>query len=232
MKNQSIQNLIDEHLKPKEEEEPYIPTSWHVSKLGSCLTGIYLERIGVKAESTFDERTLRVFNAGKIFEDWLIDIIKETGEQYETQTRLEDKKLGVSGKLDLKMIVDGEPVIYEIKSKNSRAFWYMVKKGEGPMKQHIYQLWTYLYLTNTPKGILVYISKDDLCIQEYIVYLENKQIREVTLNQIETLNRAMKLKLPPPPPPKDSWQAKYCRWHKQCIAQKEYLKINKKIYGN
>jgi CRISPR/Cas system-associated exonuclease Cas4 (RecB family) len=217
--NQTIQTLIDKKI--AEGRNEYTPTSWNISKLGSCLTGMYLERLGVKPDTDFDERTLRVFNVGNIFEDWVVDIIKSIGKEVETQTRLEDKKLGVSGKLDLK--VDG--VIYEIKSKHSKAFWYMLKQGK-PMSQHEEQLWTYLYLTNTEKGILVYVSKDDLAIQEYPVYLENKEIKERVFSQLKILNEAWEKKLPPPPPDDKSWQAKYCRWHKQCLVCKEYLTIN------
>lgn len=223
--NQTIQNLIDKKI--IEDREVFTPTSWNVSRLGSCLTGVYLERLGIKPDVDFDERTLRVFNVGRIFEDWVIDIIKSTGKEVETQTRLEDKKLNLVGKFDLK--VDG--IIYEIKSKHSRAFWHMIKRG-GAMEQHEDQLWTYLYLTKTEKGIIVYISKDDLAIQEYPVYLENEEIKNRVMTQLKVLKVAWEKQLPPPPPDKDTWQAKYCRWHHKCLSLDKYLNVSiKKLYG-
>jgi len=186
---------------------------------------MYLERKGIIPDEDFDERTLRVFSVGNIFEDWVVDTIKATGKEVETQVRVEDKKLGVSGKIDLKM----DNVLYEIKSKHSKAFWYMLKK-DAPMQQHEEQLWTYLYLTNIEKGYIVYVSKDDLAIQEYPVYLENEDIKNSVFTQLKVLNLAWKKELPPPPPEKDTWQSKYCRWHKQCLKQPKYLNIKQNIY--
>lgn len=212
----TIQTLINEAVR---RDEKKAINSWHPSKLGSCLCGAYLERMGVTPDTEFDDRTLRVFSAGKHFEEWLCDLIKDGHADIQEQVRIEWPKMNVTGYADL---IIGDTV-YEIKSKHSRAFWWMVKKNEGPGKHHMMQLWTYLKVLEKERGELVYVSKDDLAIQQYPVYLNDKKLEKAVLAELTTLNQAWERKLPPRPAKEDTWQAKYCRFHKQCVTQPNYL---------
>lgn len=219
-----IQKLIDEAVKKPRAKKAI--TSWHISKLGSCLRGVYLERRGYKPDKPIDDRTLRVFDVGNKTEDWMVELIKSVrGVEAETQIRVEDKKLGVSGYIDLKLKQNGETELYEIKSKHSRAFWYMKDKAGGPNRHHEYQLWTYLWLSGIKKGSLVYVSKDDLSILQYPVLRNDKQLKKEVFEQLEILNDCLKNNLLPPLPDKKSWQHKYCRFHQQCLAIEEVKTI-------
>jgi len=204
--NDKILALREEHNKPIE--------SWHCSKLGSCLRGVYFERLGVKPDKEFTERELRIFDAGKMFENWVVGLIG-IGE---TQVRVEDKSLNVSGYTDL-VIEDGkEKRVIELKTKHSRSFWYMVDKGEGANRQHMYQLWLYLKLLNIPEGSIIYISKDDLTMVEFPVRLSDKQLGKEVLDELNLLNRAWKSKDPSILPLVDDkdWRARFCRFHSHC----------------
>lgn len=225
----SLWGLVDKALSTEREKREI--TSWHASGLGSCPTGRYLERLGVEPDEEFDERTLRVFSAGKKFEDWILDLalegLKGSPDAQislirEVPAKLED--WGVSGRADAVVEVSGEKVVYEIKSKHSRAFHWMSKKGEGAMRQHEMQLWVYLKALNIPEGRILYISKDDLCFLEYIVRLDDTVLGQEVALEVELLNRAWALKVPPKPiaDPK-AWQNTYCRWHKKCVSQEKYL---------
>jgi len=221
-----IQNLMNKAIAEERREKKEI-TSWHISKLGSCLRGLYLERMGVEPDQPFDDRTLRIFNVGNIFEDWLTELLKKK-LKLETQVRVEDKKLNVSGYADAVIEYEGKKKAYEIKTKNSRSFWYMQKEGK-PMRQHEYQLFMYLYLLDIDEGSIVYISKDDLAILEYPVFRNDKKLEKEVMDRIGLLNKAWKLKDPSvlPLPDKKDWQAKYCRWHNQCKAiKKKSMEIN------
>jgi len=216
--NTKAQNLFIAKLIPKQEREERAITSWHISKLGSCLTGTYLERMGEKPDEEFDERTLRVFDVGKMFEQWLLEQIKkDTRFEITEQARVEGS--GFSGYIDALVTIKKtkEIVPIEIKSKHSKAFWYMTKQGK-PMRQHEYQLWMYMYLTGYPLGKLVYISKDDNAVQEFFVKLNDKALEKEVITEIDILNKAWETKTPPVPiiDPKD-WRYKYCRWHKHCL---------------
>lgn len=221
----SIQELVNEAVKSERQSKEQ--RHWYISRLGACPTGQYLERLGVAPDSPFDDRTLRVFHAGRVFEDWIVGLL--TGA--ETQVPVESQELDISGYADLKI---GD-MVYEIKSKHSRAFWYMIDKGEGANRQHEIQLWTYLYLLDLPEGKLVYISKDDLTIAEFPVFRDDAVLKAETLQILDTLNTAWRTKTPPVPVSdpylkdetgylkdnkgnkKKDWRWWYCSWHKQCM---------------
>ena len=87
--------------------------------------------------------------------------------------------------------------IVECKSKNSKAFWYMDKKGEGAQVHHKMQLHTYLYMMNKyggtlpdgtvipprsghlKQGCILYVSKDDMAMLEYPVYLNDTELEKM-----------------------------------------------------
>ncbi len=232
----SIQQLINNQIrKENDSREKKEQLGWYVSSLGSCLCGTYLSRLGLKPDKEFDDRILRVFKVGKQTEDWIIDLIKkQEGYKALDQTLLVDDDLNLRGKYDLHLqnINTGKELIYEIKSKHSKSFWYMDKKGEGAAEQHKMQLWTYLYLAKIKEGRIVYVSKDDLSILEYPIFLKDEKLKEIVLDQIGILNESWKKKLPPLPAPQNSWQAKYCNFHKQCLKQKNHLDKEPLFYKN
>ena len=213
----SIEKLIDEAVSG--ERKDYEQKSWHASSLGSCLTATYLVRKGL-AEKSFDERTLRVFQAGRMFEDWLVNLIAKTDEKFQTQVRCEWPEQGLTGYADL--TING--LVYEIKSKHSKAFWYMDKENK-PNRHHEYQLWCYLKCLGKETGRLVYISKDDMAIKEFVVRLDDKELEGEVLNELKILNEAWKKGLPPKPvEDKKDWRYKYCDIHEShCLKQEKYL---------
>src|SRR3990167_6260333 len=93
----SIQELINAKVREHEDKEI---TSWNCSRMVSCLCGVYLQRRGVKPDEEFDDRTLRVFSAGKIFEDWVVGLVENAGAKIEKQVRVKDEELGFSGYAD------------------------------------------------------------------------------------------------------------------------------------
>lgn len=224
--NFSIQRLINEAVRRDSE---FQPTSWNISKLGSCLRGVYFERLGVKPTKEFDDRTFRVFSVGKILENWVVDLVAGSGKvKVETQGRVENKEYDVSGYWDLLIEIEGRKILYEIKSKHSRAFWHMDRNGEGANYQHKLQLWTYLWLTGIEEGRILYISKDDLAILEYPVRRSNKKLEKEVMRELTLLNEAWKKKDPTllPLPESKSWQARYCRWHSYCKEAEKYAGQN------
>ena len=217
----SIQKLINDQI--ASERTPRLPQSFSPSKLGSCLCGVYLERLGVKPDEDFDERTLRVFKIGKVFEDWVVELVRKQSTNIETQVEFRWEEYDVHGFVDL--VVD-KKLIYEIKSKHSKGFWYMDKKKEGANQHHKEQVWVYMKCLNIPESRIIYLSKDDLAILEYPIFLDDKELEQSVISQLEILNKAWKEKVPPAPvqDPKD-WRATYCRWHKTCLSQEKYLDL-------
>lgn len=220
MSDFSIQSLINAEVGKEKKRKPQ---HWAPSKLGSCLCGVYLERLGLPPDTEFDERTLRVFSIGRFFEDWVVGLLKKTDLEFETQVEVNWPEYDAHGYADV-VVRKPTPLVYELKSKNSRAFWYMDKQKEGPNKQHAMQLWFYLERLGIDEGRLLYLEKDTLSTLEYVIRRDDPSLREAVEGELKILVRASEAKLPPPPT-LEGWQAKYCRWHKQCVSQAKYLTI-------
>lgn len=221
--------VIDEAIAKKRQVKEQ--NSWYSSGLGSCPTSRYLERMGAVPDHDFDSRTLRVFEMGNLIETFVVDNLKEKYPDAELQSRFEFN--GMSGKAD---IVLGDD-IKEVKSVRSDDYWMMARGKRPPKIQHRMQLWSQLEGLKKPRGSIVYVSKDDLSITEFIVYRDSEGLREAVTAELGLMNRAWEAKLPPPPVrwdfdarrftelTKDDWQIKYSRFRDQVFTQSEYLKI-------
>jgi len=91
-----------------------------------------------------------------------------------------------------------DPLVCEIKSVNSNAFW--AKKdyiGEG-YPHHRLQLFTYLKALNLPEGRLLYISKDDLSIQEGVVLRSSQALEEQWQEDVEKMTYYYRKDIVPP----------------------------------
>lgn len=250
-----IQKIINDVMVKEAEEERQKTlhegiTHWRSSGLGTCMRGRFLNRLlsgtGIKPE--IDPRTLRVFEIGNQVEDWLMDKLKKQ-DDYEVHQQIElfDPELNLSGHIDAFLIRksptgDGkDEYICECKSKHSKAFWYMDKKGEGAQVHHKMQLHSYLYMLNKyggtftkkkadgtdetiykfvprgdklKEGCVFYVSKDDMAVLEYPVKLDDPVLEKMWKFEIETLNNCWLNKTTPPAPEKGSWQEKYCEFCK------------------
>lgn len=229
--------ILKEDKKKREETLGKGITSWRSSGLGTCMRGRYLDRLlsgtGIKPEH--DPRTLRVFEMGNQVEDWLMNSLdKQDKYKVHQQVELADPEYNLTGHLDGYLIENGstkpDETIIECKSKNSKAFWYMDKKGEGAAIHQKMQLHTYLYMMNKyggtlpdgtvipprsgllTKGSLLYVSKDDMAMLEYPVFLNDKELEKMWKYELDTLNKCWKDKTAPPAPEKGSWQEKYCKF--------------------
>ena len=217
-----IQDIIDSAV-IKEDRKV---TSWQASKIGGCLSGVYLERLGVPRLEQIDARLRRVFQCGNLFEEYVVTQIEKANiAKVETQLRVEDAVLDVTGYADIKLeYLDGSIEIAEVKSQNSRAFWYMIgdpKKGRAPQgayEHHKMQVLIYMHILGIERGRLVYVSKDDLCIQEYEVTIQDEVLQKALAN-IATLNNAWKTGVMPAPAEPGTFQAKYCGWHDYCTGK-------------
>lgn len=94
------------------------------------------------------------------------------------------------------------PLVTEIKTVNSRAFW--AKKNQDPKTgffkgyaHHKLQLWTYLNAGNYPEGRFFYISKDDLTLMEASLYKDDKDIEAKWNDDISKMTHYYKHNIEP-----------------------------------
>lgn len=177
----NIQQLIDEALSKK---EPRIRSGkYSPSSFGRCYRLQFFNRKDEPKTDLPDDRSERVFKAGNLFHEFVQQTIIANNPTIKAEVLVEDDNF--KGYADL--VTDDE--VIDIKSQHSRAFWYRQGRVwadiEPEIKHHILQVVFYAQKLGKLKARLVYVSKDDLCIQEYI-FNTSKYIPEIE-QEIKTL---------------------------------------------
>ncbi len=172
-----IRPLVDAWLLAKSLETRNYGDYWSASSGGYCMRKVIFERLGVPPVKE-DARKTRVFAVGDVFHTWLQDITLQAGISVAQETKLQDDDLMIIGHFDDLVLVDGNLILYDIKTQNSRAFSY---KRPAMSHYHRLQLGTYMYMLRKPpniisderfttenlkEGRIIKVSKDDLRLSE------------------------------------------------------------------
>lgn len=213
---QPIQDMINKALVRKERERS---GKWSPSSFGKCYRAQYWNRKDEPKSNPPDERTLRVFKCGDLFEDFVAGLIMKDNH-CEQQVLIETDD--VKGFADF--VFENE--VTDIKSQHSKSFWYMAKYKNDDIKKDKYPNWLQVgyYARELKKEFmrLVFISKDDLCIKEFVQKLDDYWLAEIEKELITLRGLWSKQGLPPAKPRceprKDGtyWECDYCNWKDKC----------------
>lgn len=211
----TIQELIDDALIPTERQRS---GKWNPSSFGGCFRKQFWSRKNETPSNPPDQRTLRIFEAGRLFEKFVVDLIaKENHIDLQVLVECED----VKGYADL---VNGNEVA-DVKSQHSKSFWWMLKR-DCDIRAEKYHNWLQVmyYACELKKqfGRLIFISKDDLCIQEYVQPLNDYWLSELDMELSELRMLWEQDELPPALPrlfkKKDGsfGECAYCQFLDKC----------------
>jgi hypothetical protein len=207
-----ISSQIVNHLRSKHEEYREIAggARWRCSKLGYCLKGQWLAAKGVKPTREVDDLSLRRFEVGhfwgRSFTQWFTDM----GWDFQEEEIFFDGSLNLGGHADYVISKPFELGI-ELKSVQSRAFWYAAK-GQGPVAKphHLIQAGAYDLMMRRQGSAIPWIvlcaSKDDLTLEQTPVREEH---REMALSRAEALNYYFDENIAPPCEC-IGWMKKFC----------------------
>ena len=214
----SIQELINKALERKEERirsHKFSPSS-----LGKCYRAQFYNRKDEPVSNPIEDRVLRVFKAGNLFHEFVQDLLIADNPEAQKEVLIETEDF--KGYADLVLADE----VIDLKSQHSKAFWYRKnmtwKELEPKLLCNILQVVFYASNLGKDRARLVFISKDDLMIQEYPI--EVKKWQE-TLNQeigilkvvweAQTLPKA----IPRAYPDKNGKFAEcgYCSWRDSCF---------------
>ena len=216
----SIQALIDNELSIKEQRirsGKYSP-----SLLGGCYRRQYYNRIDEPKSEDIDNRSLRVFACGDLFHDFVQKLLVKNNPEVKTEVMCEDDDF--KGFAD---IVNGDEVA-DIKSMHSFGFHYLKDQTVDYIRKekanNFLQCALYCKLLGKKLIRIVWVSKDDLCIQEaldeYFPYWAGLLDEEIT-----KLQWYWKEKTLPPPEPrlygvdkktKKPRECSFCSWKTTC----------------
>ena len=119
----------------------------------------------------------------------------------------------ISGRADA-IISDGKTLyVLDIKSMNSMIF----KSLAEPKEENVDQVQLYLYYFKAPKGILLYVNKDNLELKEYIIDYDPLRAENL-LNNLDHLKKQIDSNVIPPRIDNypDDWQCRYCQFKEVC----------------
>lgn len=162
-----FEQLISSDLKRQQEERELRKRDYvYASEIGTSLVDCFLSMKGVEPTNPPDERALRTMSMGHVFEDYVAQLLpKDVKVEREVSVQFQHRDyLPIHGRIDF--IIDDE--IVELKTVNSRSFWYGAKSESGfqAYPHHILQLYTYMLAKGLTRGHIVYVSKDDMSIEQ------------------------------------------------------------------
>ena len=219
--------------------------AWYPSTVGyGCDRKAVLNRAGVE-ENPLEDITLRKFWMGSAVHEALQALVEEALKSEEglkflgNELQVRDDKFKIAGRVDTLVEIDNVLEVWEYKSISSQAFKYGL-----PREDHIMQVGFYLTFPATPKSNgdnpvlfkyplpararLIYWSKDDARIQEYVItpeytFSDGVRIQDKVTETITRLEAAYRKymvtgTLPEPLPlmtvengkTKEDWRVKYC----------------------
>ena len=216
----SIQDLIDKSLLPK----PRIRSGkWNPSSFGYCFRSQYWNRKDEPKSNPPDARSMRVFKVGDLFHEFVQNtVIRFEPCIIETEIETDDVKSFVD--------IVRETEVVDLKSQHSKSFWWMLKK-DCDIKVEKYGNWLQVMygakMFGKDFGRLVFISKDDLAIQEYVQPLKGYWLKQVT-EELRVLRLMWDNDHLPKAKPRCNhsynkktkeckyWHCTYCSWQDKC----------------
>jgi len=210
----SIQKLIDDDIALKNAEPRTGSGKYNPSYLGQCHRKHFWKRKGEQPSNPPDKLALRRFECGHIFEYFATNLIPSAQKQVRLET---ENFLGYAD-----VVADDE--VIDIKSINSKAYWYMDKEGYDVNKEkrhNILQTVFYAIHLQKPKAKLAFISKDDLSIREYGFSAE--KWKEDLDKEVGELIRIWKEDKLPDAEPQMGWECGsgkkiFCPYYDKCKA--------------
>ena len=207
-----IRDLIDRHIAEHRGEWEPSP-KFRVSDAGRCHLMRYWKRQGKEPTDLPDERALRVFEVGHMVHRWIQDILEEKGVLFGKEILVEDEHR--IGHVDAVVMLDGGPVLFEFKTVHSRKFHYQRRLGFMEDTHYFFQAATYAMMipVKITETRIVYVSKDDLHIEEVTVPMPEMRIRAA--EDWGKLIEAWEEGREPEPNPLD-WECRYCIYRSTC----------------
>lgn len=208
----SVIKTIDEYLLNKQAERANRERSgcYSPSSFGKCYRAQYWNRKNEPQTNPPDIISLRRFACGDLFHDFVQNMLPP--HQNEVLVKVDPDILGYAD-------IVGDNFVADLKSQHSKAFWWMSRPDyniEEEKLPNILQVVYYASRLNKPIAKLVFISKDDLCIEERDFAVDKWLPKLET--EITMLRDYWKGELLPPPMPRayGGKEGKYCGWLEKC----------------
>lgn len=213
-----LKNLIDKFYLDRERDREQ--HHFYITDGGKCPRAIFFKFKNISKEK-MDARMLRLFDRGEYIQMQILNSLFSMGVVRASEIRIPPQEL-ISGRADAIVTLDNELYVVDFKSMNSMIF----RKLTEPKEDNVNQIQLYMHFFKIPKGILLYVSKDDLALKDFLVEYDKaraekllKGLSDLKIKIDNNLIPAITLDC------KTDWQCRYCQFKEICkMAGQEKIK--------
>lgn len=186
---------------------------FYISDAGKCSRAVFFKFKNVPKKE-MEAHILRLFDHGDSIHKLIMKPLLSTRDVHvvASEVNIAPQEI-ISGRADA-IISDGKQLyVLDIKSMNSFVF----KNLAEPKEENVSQLQLYLHYFKIPKGILLYVNKDNQQLKEFIVSYNKPQVEKL-LNTLTCLKKQIDSNIIPSrisDYPSD-WQCRYCQFREIC----------------
>jgi CRISPR/Cas system-associated exonuclease Cas4 (RecB family) len=219
----SVYDKIDKHFENKRFKS--IGKSNRSSSIGNeCNRYLYLERTPVALEKEDAPISLlKVFEEGNIQERAVVEMMMDAGFKFKkSQQELTDEELQLTGHIDGFFEVEGEDLLFDIKSSSPWVFvtisdYDSLKKSKFKWLRHYpSQMQAYMHMLNIDQSFILFKNKTSGEIK-IVVCVRNKEEWLAIRDRLIIVNKALADKVEPEPCD-DFDLCQECPYRKHCFG--------------
>ncbi|MDP2910417.1 MAG: PD-(D/E)XK nuclease family protein [bacterium] len=206
-----LKEIIDKFYLDRQKDKTQ--THFYISEAGKCPRQIFFKFKNVSRKE-MEPHILRLFDHGDHMHQLIMKSLLSTRDIHvvASEVNIPPQQL-VSGRADA-IISNGKDLyILDIKSMNSMIFRTLTE----PKEENIKQIQLYSYYFNIPRGILLYVNKDNLQLKEFIIEYNpieaERLIENLTFLKKQIDSNIVPARIPDYP---DDWQCRYCQFRGVC----------------
>ena len=167
-----FKEVILQGIEKRERDNPHERSGkFTPSRMGRCYRYQILERKGAEATDPISTNLLITFDIGTMIHRYIQGFLPAGSCEVKTST---NDVVGYCDYVGVDCVADFKTVgFFQWKRiENART-----SDIEANNEQYCYQLMTYAYLLNKPKGYLVFVKKDDMSVRQFEISLSDWQGR-------------------------------------------------------
>jgi len=206
-----LREIIDKfYLDRQKDKEQH---HFYVTDAGRCSRAIFFKFKNVPRKE-IEANILRLFDHGDHIHQLIMKSLLSTRDIHvvASEVNIPPQEI-ITGRADAVLSDGKELYVLDIKSMNSMVF----RTLEKPKEENINQIQLYLHYLRIPKGILLYVNKDNQELKEFIVKYD-QAIAKNLLKDLEGLKEKIDSNIVPDRISgySSSWQCQYCQFREVC----------------
>jgi CRISPR/Cas system-associated exonuclease Cas4 (RecB family) len=195
-----------------------------IAKKGVCPLKHYFDCTGeIVSDEVFSSQRQLIFDMGTVMHSMLQTLLVGTywdGNQFEPEIPLPDTRLLYNSHTDGRFVAPSYSFLTEIKSckEGGSSGWERVQRS--PLRDNVRQLMQYMYIDDTPFGLLLYFCKNNSCMKEWPIAWDEElwaEIEEEALPIVEAVEAKER------PTPKVGSHCRDCGYLQGCKRGKEHV---------